>query len=167
MSDVELVVNGRPVQQMGSGISHTAKGRTFTVSFDALPEKIESLSLVLREFRSYRPIGKGFPLAEMAAPYRLDDRELRVTNLTRSERGTEVRIETDEDVLLNGVSLGTKTGEVPLQKTVDQTDRKEPDGRLVSERTLLFDTQEEPDSLYVKGIIAKKVYNETVDIPIR
>lgn len=169
MDGVELMVNGKPMEAQGTGVSHTAKGRLFEVKFDALPSDLQSLQIVLKDFLTYEKLNRKLTFAELAQPQTLAGEELRLLETKQGAEGLEVTIETSEEVRFEDVSLGTKEGElVPLEATVNQTiEAKEAGGPFYNKRTLVFKTKGEPDFLQLGGMYYRKAYNETIDIPIR
>lgn len=77
-----------------------------------------------------------------------------------------VTIVTDDKVMLDGVSIETKNELTSLRTTVNQVYAKQEDGKILKERTLLFDTPIEPDYLLIKGMHYMKTYNQVIEIPV-
>ncbi|MNP75423.1 hypothetical protein D3C76_1724830 [compost metagenome] len=68
--------------------------------------------------------------------------------------------------MLDGVSIETNNENTPLKTTINQKETKQVDGKLMKERTLLFDTQTEPESLLIEGMHYLKAYNKVIEIPV-
>ncbi|MDE5415078.1 DUF4179 domain-containing protein [Alkalihalobacterium chitinilyticum] len=169
LGGIELVANGEVVQQLGGGSTSTIRGYNFDIRFDALPQPLQSLELVIREFVGYETLNQTVKLRTIdkdPIPL-LDDKSLWITDISTTSTGVEMTIATENDVMLDGVSI--KAGdEVTELRTIDnQTELKLEDGTLLKQRTLLFDTIDEPELLIIEGMHYMKRYNETIDIPIK
>lgn len=164
---IELVANGRPIPSESSGTTSGLMGKTFELRFEALPKQLDSLQLVIKEFVGYKKLNEKIPLATTGnEPILVGDKELWVKDIATTAQGVQITIATDEDVMLDGVSVKTQNEVIPLQTTVNQTKTKREDGRFMKERTLLFDTTEKPEYLLIKGMHYMKPYHYTLDIPV-
>lgn len=166
--DIDLIVNGKPLSIEGSGFSHSMKGRTFELRYGALPENLESLQLVVREFPGYRKLAEKVDLTLVSPkePIALAGKELWVKSVKPTEEGTEIILMTDDDVLLDGVSLETTKGTADLRTTIGQTETKSENGRILKERTLLFASTGKPQYLLIQGMHYRKTYDKVVEIPL-
>ena len=86
--------------------------------------------------------------------------------MSTTSQGVEITIATDDDVMLDGVSLKTQKEVIPLKTTVNQTYTKQEDGKEVKERTLQFDSMARPEYLLIEGMHYLKVYNKKMEIPV-
>ncbi|WP_284638290.1 hypothetical protein [Paenibacillus silviterrae] len=165
---IELIANGKPVLMEGSGFEHSMKGRRFELRYDALPKELESLQLIVREFPGYEKLAEKVSLKPVSSkePISLAGRELWIGGFKTNEKGAEITLATDIDVLLDGVSLETTEGSSELRTTVDQKEKKREDGRILKERTLLFDSTGQPEFLRIQGIHYRKTYDKVVEIPL-
>ncbi|QTD39484.1 DUF4179 domain-containing protein [Sporosarcina sp. Te-1] len=162
---VQLLVNGKPVEQIGSGISTSIGGTKFELSFESLPQKVDSLGLVVKEFVGYTNVDETIPLHPIQdQAFQLEGKDLWVKEVEKTEDGVQITIASDEDVLLDGVTIDGKGGEVPLKTTIRQDYKELDDGRVVKERTLLFSTDIVPDTLSIKGMHHRKSVDEVVEI---
>jgi hypothetical protein len=165
---IQLMVNGTPVEILGSGSQSSLGGRTFDIRFDTLPKELHSMQLVFKEFAGYQTLGEKHPLTPISdKPYMIGDKELWVKDVTKTSQGIEITIATDDDVMLDGVSIETNNESTPLKTTMNQKETKQANGKILKERTLLFDTQTEPTSLYIKGMHYLKAYNKVIEIPVK
>jgi hypothetical protein len=87
--------------------------------------------------------------------------------VSSSSSGIEIRIATDESLLLDEVFIESNGEKISLQTTINQTISKQNDGHLIKERTLLFDTKKEPEYFLVGGIHYMKQYNEKIEKAIK
>ncbi|MFP7288056.1 DUF4179 domain-containing protein [Shouchella clausii] len=165
---VELVANGKPVPLEGSGFSHSAAGKTFELRYKVLPADLKSLYLNVHEFPGYEKLDEKVKLKDVKAqePVSLAGKELWIKQVEQTKNDTRITLVTDGDILLDGVTLETAEGTAELQTTVGQKETEQPNGRVLKERTLLFDSSGQPEVLRIEGIHYRKVYNKTVDIPV-
>lgn len=75
--------------------------------------------------------------------------ELWMKTVTLTSKGIEIKIATEDTVLLDKVSIGEQSNITPLETTINQQDSKEEDGKIIKERTLVFDTTEMPEHLKI------------------
>lgn len=162
---IELMANGKPVEIMGSSNSSSIKGRKFDIRYNALPKQLNSLELVIKEFVGYQRLEEKISLSSINnGPISLDGKELWIKNVSTTSQGVEITIATDDDVMLDGVSLKTQKEVIPLKTTVNQTYTKQEDGKEVKERTLQFDSTARPEYLLIEGMHYMKVYNKKMEI---
>jgi hypothetical protein len=164
---IELIANGTPIEILGSSASSSLSGKKFDIRYDTLPDQLESLEVVMKEFVGYQKLEEKHTLASIGdEPISLKGKELWVKDISKTSRGVEITIVTDDDVMLDGVSIQTQNEITPLQTTVNQIDAEQADGKLVKERTLLFETTIEPEYLLIDGMHYLKEYNEVIEIPV-
>lgn len=161
---VNLIANGKTIDSLGYGVGSAFNGSKFDLRFDGLPEELHSLELVVKEFVGYQKLGKQILVAEHTQ-HDLDGNDLRIKRVAATERGIEITIETDENLLLDGVSIQNGDKVTPVKTTIGQRLNKKSD-KLISERTLVFDTKSTPEYLLIKGIHYVKEYNQKIEIPV-
>lgn len=161
---VKLIANGKSIDNMGYGVGSAFKGSKFDLQFDGLPEELHSLEIAFNEFVGYQKLKEQIPVAE-DTHYELDGKDLWVKRVAATERGVEITIETDENLLLDGVSIQIGDKVTPIKTTIGQTwDKK--GSRITSERTMVFDTKSMPEYLQIEGIHYVKKYNQKIEIPV-
>ncbi|SDN87158.1 DUF4179 domain-containing protein [Bacillus sp. OK048] len=164
---IELIANGKPIDLMGSGSTSSLRGRTFDIRYDTLPKQLDSLELVMKEFVGYQKLEEKISLSSISeGSITLHGKELWIKNVTTTSHRVEITIVTDDDVMLDGVSIQTQKEIVPLSTTVNQTYTKQEDGRGLKERTLQFDSMANPEYLLIEGMHYLKVYNKKMEIPV-
>jgi len=168
LDGIELRANGIEIPIKGSGARSSYGGRIiFDIRYDALPEQVQTLELVMNRFVGYQSLDKKLSLETITAePFKLDDKELRVKDISVTSDGAQITIATDDDVMLDGVSIEAQDENTSLQTTVRQDLIKQGDGALLKERTLLFNTKNKPKYLLIKGMHYMKTYNQVIKIPI-
>lgn len=164
---IELIANGKPVEIIGSSSRSAIRGTKFDIRYDALPKQLDSLDLVIKEFVGYQLLQEKFPLASFGdESFMLDGKELSITAISAIPEGVGITIITDDDVMLDGVSIETGNEVIPLSTTVGQIQTVQEDGSLVNERTLVFNTSQEPRYLLIEGMHYAREYNEVIEIPV-
>lgn len=167
LGGVELRANGKPVPLIGGGSKSSLMGKTFDIRFDALPEKLATLELVLNEFAGYQKLNEKIPLDSIENEViKRKGKELIVKKLSITSQGAEITIATDDDVMLDGVSIASDDKKTPLKTTIRQTSTKQENGRLMKERTLIFKTETTPEVLLIEGFHFMKPYNDSIMIPV-
>lgn len=167
LGGIQLIANGAEIPLMGGGSRSSIKGTKFDIQYDALPKKLESLQLVMNEFVGYQKVKEKIALASIKdEPVLIGDKELWIKAVAITSQGTEITIATDDDIMLDGVLIEAKKNSIPLRTTINQTETKLQNGRILKERTLLFDSKDNPEYLVVKGLHYMKTYNKTINIPV-
>ncbi|WP_060203275.1 DUF4179 domain-containing protein [Sporosarcina koreensis] len=165
---VELLANGQSVELLGSGITSSLGGAKFELRFSALPKKLDSLELVVNEFVGYTTVNEQIPLSTTAEqPFKMNGYDLWVKDAVKTDAGVEITIATDEDVLLDDVSVEGQDGIVPLETTLRQNYETTENEKVVKVRTLLFATDALPDTLQIKGMHHMKAVGEKIEIPVK
>ncbi|WP_102261072.1 DUF4179 domain-containing protein [Mesobacillus jeotgali] len=157
---VKLIANGNSVDNLGSGVS----GSKFDLRFDGLPQELYSLELAFSEFVGYQKLAELIPLSD-DTHHDLEGKDLWIKRVVTTERGVEITIETDDNLLLDDVSIQNGDKVTPLKTTINQRLEKKVD-RFTSERTMVFDTNSMPDNLLIEGIHYVKKYNQKIEIPV-
>ncbi|OMC72655.1 hypothetical protein BK125_24920 [Paenibacillus odorifer] len=167
LEGIQLIANGKPVEILGSSNKTSLGGRSFDIRYDTLPKELHSLQLVVKEFVGYQKLEEKYPLnADSNEPILLGDKELWIKDVTKTAQGIEITIATDEDVMLDGVSIENANENTALKTTINQKESEQTNGKLMKERTLLFDTQTKPESILIEGIHYMKEYNKVIEIPV-
>lgn len=167
LEGVELIANGRSIQKLGYGVKSSFNGSKFDLRFDGLPAQLDSLELTVKEFIGYKELEEQIPLtSDEEIHFDLEGNDLWIKEVAATEKGIEVTFETDENVLLDGVSIESGSRSTPLKTTIGHNLEKQGDGRIISERTMIFETKTMPDHLLVEGIYYVKQYNEQIEIPV-
>lgn len=166
---IQLIVNGTPIEILGSGSQSSLGGRNFDIRFDTLPKALHSIQIIVKDFAGYQKLDEKYVLETSISdkPLKLGDKELWLKDVSKTSQGIEITIASDEDVMLDGVSIETDNESTPLKTTINQKEIKQADGKLIKERTLLFDTQSKPESLLIEGLHYLKAYNKVIEIPVK
>lgn len=172
LNGIELIANGTPVEWRGSGHRSDIRGSSFNINYDSLPEELDSLEIVMKEFVGYKKLDEKLSIASVKnGPISFEDHAdantwLWVNQVTKTSEGVEITIATAQDVLLDGVSIQSGSEITPLQTTLKQTDAKQADGSTMKERSLLFNTSVEPEYLIIEGMHYMKPYNQKFELKV-
>ncbi|RKD27033.1 hypothetical protein BEP19_00195 [Ammoniphilus oxalaticus] len=168
---IELLADGTSVPIMGGGSRSAFRGMLgikFQIEYDALPEQIDILQLAFNRFIGYQSLEQKISLNTVVGePILLVDKLLQIKGVSVTPEGVEITVITDDEILLDGVSIVGEKGETPLQTTVKHREPEYVEENVYKERVLLFDTNERPKYLLIKGMHYIKTYNQVIDIPIR
>lgn len=166
---IKLLANGVEIPSVGSS-TNSSYGRKFDfdIRYDALPEQLDSLELVMEEFVGYQELNAQLSLEAIDTnPFKLADKKLWIRGVSVTAEGIEIKLATEADVMLDGVSVETEAGNVELQTTIRQDLIDQQDGTSLKERTLRFNTTQTPKSLSIKGMHYMKPYNQAIEIPVK
>ncbi|MEK3933738.1 DUF4179 domain-containing protein [Sporosarcina sp. FSL W7-1349] len=165
---VELRANGHPVELQGTGSSSSLVGRKFELQYDTLPENIETLELVVKDFVGYAKVDASILLQPSGMePVEIAGKLLSVRNVEQTADGLEITIATDEDVMLDGVTVEGEGVTANLMTTVRQVYEEQEDGSQVKVRTMVFDRPVIPETMLIQGIHYRKAYGDIIVIPVK
>lgn len=165
LDGVKLVADGVPIRMVGGGNTSALNGRTFEIYYDALPEKVSRLELIIDTFVGYTAVKESIPLIGLdGQPVWIQGKELIIRKVERTSEGVEVTIATEPDVMLEGVAIWSKRDSFPLITTLGQDYHEGDDGKVYKERSLLFNAEELPDTLTIEGMHIEKEYGESIQI---
>jgi hypothetical protein len=168
MGGIELIANGKVVGKLGNSVGTSLTGTKFDLRFDALPEQLDSLELVVKEFIGYKPLEEKIPLTSREEIHvDLEGHDLWIKGVSATERGIEITFATEATLLLDGVSIESKSKVTPIKTTINQIEKKQEDGRILNERIMVFETKSMPEHLLIEGIHYVKQYNKKIEIPVR
>lgn len=167
-SGLALYANGEPLNTLGGGSSSNGFTTTAEWRFDALPKDITNLEIVVEEFIGYENVDTSISLKSSPKSIFLTDSvDILFNDIKVQDKTTLVTIQTEENVLLDEVSIVTSHGnKIELQTTIDTIYVKSPNGELRKERKLVFPTDEAVDKFYIGGLHYMKDYNEVVEIDL-
>lgn len=155
LSDIQLIVNGKILEQLASGIQSRFNQLTFTIETEGLPEKIEDFVLAIPTFINYKQVDLTFPTDDLQTK-----EGITIHSVVQENNKTFVTLTTSKDVLLDNVSVQLNNKKtVPLEKTINTIENANE-----KTRTLVFPTTETIKSLHVQGIYYKETYNFEIKI---
>ena len=168
LDGIELIANGRKVDSLGMSTSSTITGsQKIELQFDALPKNLQSLEVNVHQFAGYKEVNEKLLLAEsLEEVVEIGGERLWIKSVSKTARGIEIRISTEEPVLLKQVSIQTENEKIELGTTIDEQLTKDQDGLILKERTLVFDTNDLPETFSIGGVYYMKAYDEKIEIQV-
>ncbi|KUP06693.1 hypothetical protein Q73_11120 [Bacillus coahuilensis m2-6] len=152
-SDTILIANGEEVMMTGSSVSSGLLGDQFELRFDALPENLNSLELVIQKFVGYHSINESFPLSNQTTIELGKRKTLGITSIQDDNEVVEVRVETEPNVMLDGVFVLDEDGkQAEIQTTVGHELSQSENGEPIQSRTWLFPSLDTISSIYIEGM---------------
>ncbi|MFZ5351976.1 MAG: DUF4179 domain-containing protein [Bacillota bacterium] len=166
--NVKLYANGKELASQGGGISTGATGIRFEAEFDALPEKLDSLKLMLTEFiAGYETDFKvKLSTADMDKSLQIHGQEIVVNKVEVSGENTYVTITSEDSTVLSSVYLMADGNKAELKNTTTANKEKLADGKILHTRTLSFPGKGAEYTMVVDRIAYSKAYNELLEIPL-
>lgn len=165
---IQLEADGKEIGAIGAGITSSLFGSEIEVKFDVIPKDSQTLELKLHEFVGYHVVDKTITLANVNdTPIDIGNKKLWIKEITKFDDKVEMRIATEENVLLDGVYLQADDVSVPVLTTKQQIETEDEDGQIWKERTIIFETTMTPISLQIEGLHYVKEYKETIHIPVK
>lgn len=161
LSKIILVADGKELTALGSGMqSSTGSSYKFEIDYAALPSNLKNLMIEIRQFNGKEHVKQSIPT--QVGTYSLGPVTLEVLSVQVADGKTKIRISSSYDVMFDQVSVETKNGVTPLIGTESYNE-----GTENKERTLLFNTTDEVQKLYVESIYYDKIYTKMINIPIK
>lgn len=168
LDGIFLVADGVSFQMIGASNKSSLNGNTLEIYFEPLPKKVDHLKLIVETFVGYADVNKTFSLADLDIPLDLNsEKTLFVRKVEQTEDGLQLTIATVEDVMLDGVTVEVNKSTIPLTTTLRQDYVADENGESFKERILLFETDDMPDALNVKGMHYEKLYGQSIDIDVK
>lgn len=166
--DIELIANGKEVQQQVGGINTNMNGITFGNKFDALPKDLKTLQIKLVSFGTDNKVEEEIELKdkEKDKTIKILGKEVIINNVYEADGNTYVTTTTEDKVILSTVYLIVDGKRVKLDKTITVNQDKKLNGTLTHTRTLSFKATGKDKRLEVKGITYDKAYNQVIDVQV-
>ena len=164
-SQVVLVADGKELTMLGSGLKSTFYSKyQFNIDYDVLPTDLKQLAIEIRQFNGMENVKQSIPAR--VGTYKLGDVTLDILSVQVEDGKTKIRIASDYDVLFDQVSIETKNGVTPLVSTESYSESTETysEGTEKKERTLVFNTTDEVQKLYVENVYYNKTYSKSINI---
>lgn len=161
LSQIILVADGKELTMLSSGMeSRVPTGYQFDINYEVLPSDIKNLAIEIRQFKGKERVEKSVPAN--VGTYEIGPVRLEIISVQVEDGKTKIRISSDYNVLFDQVSIETKKGVTPLSSTDSYSD-----GLEKKERTLIFNTTDEVQKLYVENVYYNKMYEKSINIPVK
>ncbi|WAA12472.1 DUF4179 domain-containing protein [Fervidibacillus halotolerans] len=162
---IELMVNGEPIEKLGSSSHSSRTGTEFSLRFDALPDSIQTLELDVERFIGYQSVGETIPIHSEEHVFRIGETDVQIVDISVISDRVMVSIQTEKSIILDGVAIVVDGRKIPVENIRQEENLK--DGTLMCNQTMIFDSTNLPESLYVDGIYYKKNYHQRIEIPVK
>jgi len=167
--EIKLLANGEEVAELGGRIGTNINGITFQKNYDALPQDLNSLQIVIESFSAEHEVGKKVPLEkDMAAKsIEINDQKISLDKVeVTAEGNTQLTITSVEGIVLSKVKLSVDGKLVSLEKTVNDSYEKTFTGEIHHTRTLVFPAQGADLELLIERISYPERVNQVVEVPV-
>lgn len=162
---VQLLANGKPVELTGSSSKSAIFGSDIEIYYDQLPTEIDTLELVVDKFVGYQSLNEAIELSgNDDQSEEIHGKKLIIRKIEKTAEGIQVTIATEQDVLLESVSIQSKGKSTPLHTTLRSELLDGENGETYNERVLLFNTDEMPDTLSIEGMHYAKSYGKHIQL---
>jgi hypothetical protein len=167
--EISLLANGEEVAELGGGISTNLNGITFHKNFDALPQNLKSLQIIIESFSADHDVRENVILEKgMAAKnIKINGQNIRITKVEEVGENTQVTITSLEGVILSRVKLNVDGQVINLNKTISDDYKKTPEGRIYHTRTLVFSAKGSNLELEIERLTYPERVNHVVEVPNR
>lgn len=162
---IQLLANGKPVSETGASTRSALLGRNIEIYYDRLPQELETLEIVVDKFIGYRKMNETIALnGEAEQSEKILGNELLIRKVEKTSEGIQVTIATEQDILLDGVSIQSKGKSTPLHTTRRADFLEEENGKVMNERVLLFESDSLPETLSIEGMHYSKKYGTKIEL---
>ncbi|MCM1988626.1 DUF4179 domain-containing protein [Oceanirhabdus seepicola] len=170
--EIAIFGDGEPIANLSGGFSTEEKGDYFEAEFDALPEKLSLLEVVIEECRVGVEVKVDEKLSkgEEKKNIVIEGNEVTIENVYEKDGNTYVTLTTEKGVLLSAIYLNIDGETVELERTFGGQLERIIDGenkeKIAHTRTLEFKDVGEDLELSVRMITFDKKVDESIKIEI-
>ena len=165
---IKLLANGKVVPEQGSQMSTDLKGSTFRYFYDALPDNLSTVQILVESLLVDYDVKQKLNLQKDGEKQRIQvlGQNIDVNKIYQSQGSTYVTITTEEPTILTRVYLVVDGNRIELKETITDEMRKLADGKVLHIRTLHFPATGESYQLDIERMTFVKDYNRIIDIPV-
>ncbi len=165
---IKLLANGKVVPEQGSQMGTDLKGITFRYFYDALPDQLNTVQIVVESLLADYDVKQQVALEENGQKQRLEilGQDIEVNKVYQSQGSTYVTITTEEATVLTRVYLVVDGKRIELKETITDEMQKLADGKILHTRTLQFPATGKSYQLDIQRMTSVKKYNKIIDIPV-
>ncbi len=149
-------------------MSTNMNGITFHEEYDALPEELQSLQILVKSFSTDHDANyqEKINVETKNQKINIEGQNIEINRVQESDGNTFVTITTEEDTLLTRIYLVVDGERVELEKTTTDRYEKLKEGQILRVRTLKFPARGKEYELDIRRITYPEEYNKIIDIPI-
>jgi len=170
--EIALYGDGVPLGRLRGGFSTSKEGDSFEAEFDAIPEKISLLEVVIEKCRVNLEVKVDEKLSksEEESNRTIEGNELTIKKVYEKEGNTYVTVTTENGVLLSEVYLNIDGENVELERTfggeLEKNIIDESKVKITYTRTLQFNRIGEELELSIRMITFNKDVNHKIELDI-
>lgn len=166
--EIKLIANGQEVDWQGGGMGTDMKGIKFHSEYDALPENLESIKLIIVSFSVDRDVNKKVDVDKDLENDEIEvlGQNIEINKVYESDGSTYITFTTRDDVILTKVGLMVDGERVSLKETISSDLKKLEDGTILHTRTMLFPKTGDKYQLSIEKMTYTQAYNKIINIPL-
>ncbi|REB05239.1 DUF4179 domain-containing protein [Sporosarcina sp. BI001-red] len=162
---IQLLADGKPIDWTGGSSKSALFGQDIEIYYDRLPKEVNTLEIDVDKFVGYQKLNETIALTgETEQTEKIFGKELLIRKVEKTTEGIQVTLATDQNVLLDGVSIQSKGNSTPLHTTLRSDILERENGELNNERVLLFKSDELPETLSIEGMHYAKSYGNHIQL---
>jgi hypothetical protein len=167
--EIKLLANGVQVSELGGGISTNLDGVTFHKNYDALPQNLKSLQIIIESFSADHDVQEKVFLEKgmSAKSIKINGQDIQITKVEEAGENTQVTITSLEEVILSKVKLNVDGQVTRLNKTINDDYEKTSEGRIYHTRTLVFSATGQKLELDIERMTYPEEYHYIIEVPIK
>ena len=166
--DLKLLVNGEEWPMQGGSMSTDLRGITFQMDYDALPDTVVSIRLLLESFQSEHELEETMPLqaGQENQVIQILGEQVWIRQVRTDGASTYITITSPESLVLTRVTLSVDGHTVFLRRTSDEQLEKLEDGEILRTRTLQYEASGEELSLNIERVLVDTTFGLTMSLPL-
>ena len=166
---LNIMANGQELTPLGGGTSTDLKGITFHHNYDALPQDLKSLQIIIGSFSADHDVNQQFVLlkGQEAKDLQVQGQDIQVNSVEESAGNTLVTITTQEGTVLSKVKLLVNGKAVSLEETIADKYEKTSEGKIFHTRTLVFPAQGQTLELDIQSMTYLEDYQHVIEVPVK
>ena len=165
--DVSMIVDGQVYEQRTAGISNDIRGSRFELTYEALPDAIETLEFVVDSLAIERSVNEKINLVTgQAQSLEIKGKEIDIQEVQEKEGGLWITFSTLDGVRLSRVKLLVDGETVDIQETHSEDYIKTAEGEIYCQRTMVFPAQGKSYELLIEKMRSVEATEKGFSVPL-
>ncbi len=166
--DLKLLVNGEEWPMQGGSMSTDLRGITFQMDYDALPDTVVSIRLLLESFQTEHELEETVPLqvGQESQDIQVLGERIRIRQVRTDGASTYITVTSPESLVLTRATLSVDGHTAYLRRTVDEELEKLETGEILRTRTLQYEASGEELTLNIERVLEDTAYGVTMSLPL-
>lgn len=166
--EVSMVVNGQVYSQRTAGIRSDLKGYSFELTYEALPENLETLEFMVNSLYVERKVEHQVSIVPgEAQSFEVLGKEIDLQEIQEKDGELWITFQTLEGVRLSSVKLLVDGVAVDIQETHSEDWIKTQEGEIYLKRTMVFPAQGKHYQLMIERIRFLETVESGFSVPIK